>query len=351
MSLATLHRSEGRYAAFGEESRRPIHFDEAVASWVVTAPDDIAALLRRRELRESPTDGIARHEELARRFGLEFPNLIYVFHHLPLALEGTAHRDIRRRMADLLGRKRDDLSAAAPALVERWFSGLGHPGEFDVVRQAIEPMIAGVMTILTGVDLSAEPTLWRISSVFDRLIGVRKRVEQERAVARLRAIIGEAIGPNAAPDDEAVIISFLILGRDSLGGTLGESLYRLFAAHPGERLADIEFPAIPNETGVPYVERVVARPFDYGGTAFHEGDRVRLQTQAFAYSGNAADRMRIFGVGLHACLGKRLSMELWGHITRVLATKSTTVEVIDYAVRDWDYIFTYPTRVLVRVRS
>lgn len=330
--------------------RTPIYFDDTVASWIIAAPHDIAALLKRRELRESPTDGIAIHEDLERRFGMAFPNLIFVFQRLPLALEGEEHRVVRRRMADLLGEKRNALSAAAPEFVARWFSALDRPGEVELMGGVIEPMIAEIMTILTGVDLSGQPTLWRVNSVFDRLIGVRKRHQQEEAAGMLRGAIREKIGPEASEEEEAVLLSYLILGRDSLGGTLGESLYRLFANHPGVRLSDIPYPSVPNETGVPYVERVAATDFDYGGVSFRAGDRVRLQTQVFAYSSDPADRMRIFGVGAHACLGKRLSMEVWGLITRVLSAKPATVEILEYKVRDWDFVFTCPTRIRMGVQ-
>ena len=348
--LVTFHRREDRFGRLRIAAEAPIVYSAAVGSWVVTAPRDIAALLKRRDLRESPTDGIEKHLELEKTLGRSFPNIIFLFRYLPLSLEGPKHRTVRRRMADLLGSKRDEISAVAPELVEKYFAALNRVGEVDVMKQVIEPLIVDIMVILTGVDVSGHPEFSRVNSIFDRLIGARKRLQQEEAAGTLRALIREKIGPDASDEDEGVIASYLILGRDSLGGSLGESLYRLFAANQGVRLDAIAYPPTPNETGVPYVERIADRDFEHDGTSFRAGDRIRLQMQSFAYAETVTDKQRIFGVGVHACLGKRLSLEVWGLIVAALRTKRTTLEVIDYAARDWDFVFTYPQTIRVAVR-
>ena len=43
------------------------------------------------------------------------------------------------------------------------------------------------------------------------------------------------------------------------------ALHHLIAANPGQRLSNIAYPAVPIETGVPYVERVVKQAFAIDG--------------------------------------------------------------------------------------
>jgi cytochrome P450 len=76
-------------------------------------------------------------------------------------------------------------------------------------------------------------------------------------------------------------------------------------------LNEIDYPAAPPATGVLFVERIVPEPFEYQGATFRQGERIRILLQSFQYSGNQADRMRMFGAAIHACLGRQLSLEVW----------------------------------------
>jgi cytochrome P450 len=98
---------------------------------------------------------------------------------------------------------------------------------------------------------------------------------------------------------------------------------------------------------VPFVERIVAEPFEYQGTTFRQGERIRILLQSFQYSGNPADRMRLFGAGIHACLGRQLSLEIWSLVTNRLAKIDARVDIRDYTLRDDDYVFAYPSRFLI----
>ena len=342
-----MHRDENRYGYFAERRSHPAVFDEGVKSWVVVAPEDIDALLRRPELKEFPTDGVAIHEYLEKRLDRGLPNLRFAFAHLPLCLEGAEHRSVRRAMAEYLTERRGAMATAVPRLVDQWLGVLETKDEIELVTEVLEPLVGDLIGALTGIDLSGKPTLWRVSSVFDRLIGFNKRLEQEDAVAALRELIREKIGANGSEEEEVVILSYLVLGRNSLGGTLCESLYRLLAANEGRKLSEIPFPVFPNETGVPYIERIVTADIEQGGVSYRAGDRVRLQMQSLAYSDRASERARIFGIGAHACLGKQLSMDVWGAIGRKLAGNHRRVTVRGYAVRTWDFIFTCPTKIQI----
>jgi acyl carrier protein len=55
----------------------------------------------------------------------------------------------------------------------------------------------------------------------------------------------------------------------------------------------------------------------------------------------------MFGAGIHACLGRALSVEIWSLITRTFSQIDTRLEIIAYSLREEDYIFTYPSKLLI----
>ena len=135
--------------------------------------------------------------------------------------------------------------------------------------------------------------------------------------------------------------------RKPLAGTLGESLHQIFLTNRGRLLSEIDYPKTPPTTGVPFIERIVAEPFEYEGVALRKGERIRILLQSFQYSGEPADHIRIFGAGIHACLGRQLSLEIWSLITSKLSEIAACVEILDYALREEDYVFVYPARLLI----
>jgi hypothetical protein len=138
--------------------------------------------------------------------------------------------------------------------------------------------------------------------------------------------------------------------HDALTGSMGESLHQLFRQNPGVPLTKIDFPTVPNETGVAFAERIVEQPFDFDGTSFRLGDRIRIMLQSFAYSSDAATRTRMFGAGLHTCLGRQLSLELWSALARRLSQIRARVDILDYRSVDDDYVSTCPSRLLIALR-
>jgi hypothetical protein len=55
----------------------------------------------------------------------------------------------------------------------------------------------------------------------------------------------------------------------------------------------------------------------------------------------------MFGAGIHACLGRQLSLEIWSLVTNRLAKIDARVDIRDYTLRDDDYVFAYPSRFLI----
>jgi hypothetical protein len=111
------------------------------------------------------------------------------------------------------------------------------------------------------------------------------------------------------------------------------------------------FPQIPVETGVPYVERYATTALDLGGAHIQRGQRIRLMLQSIAYSDDVIGRTRMFGMGAHACLGRQISLDLWGCLGRKLGETAMSAEILEHTMRRSDFVFTCPDRLVVQFRS
>ena len=346
LDLITLHRSAARDTFFPGASQRPPFFDPTIKAWVVTGPRHCEAILLSRHLFVAPY--LPAYEDMAkRRLDYAFANLLFAFKYIPLCLNGDEHQIARRRIAEYLGARRGAISAAAPDIVDRWFGRLAALERVELMGDVIEPLVKDVLGVLNQIDEAGRSLIRSASSVFDRMMGAKRRRELDNELAKIREYIRRGLGPDASEDEEGFCLALLILGNDALAGTLGESLHQVFLANRGRRLTEIEYPPTPTATGVPFVERIVSESFEYEGIELRKGDRIRILLQSFQYSDQPADRIRIFGAGLHACLGRQLSLEIWSLITGTLSKITAQAEILDYALRNSDYIFTYPSRLLI----
>jgi cytochrome P450 len=346
MNMLTLHRSTARETFFPAFRQSPIFFDATIRAWVITVAGDCEAMLLSPNLCVPPYR--PAYEDMAKRHSdYAFPNLLFAFNYIPMCLNGEEHKAARRGIAEFMAARKGAVSAEAPMIVERWFGQIAARGRVELMADAIEPLVKDVLCALNQTDQSGRASIRSVSAVFDRMMGANKRRELDSELATIRDCIRRGLGPDASEQQEGFCLALFILGNDALAGTLGESLYQIFAANPGRLLSQIDYPATPPATGVPFLERVVREPFEYGGVAFRKDDRIRILLQSFQYSNVAADRIRAFGAGIHACLGRALSLEIWSLITRALAQIEARVEILDYALRDADYVFTYPSRLLV----
>ena len=71
--------------------------------------------------------------------------------------------------------------------------------------------------------------------------------------------------------------------------------------------------------------------------------------QSFQYSDEPSDKARLFGIGVHSCLGKQMSLDVWEKTTAALARIEGVAQIVDYAMRTSDFVFICPSRLIVRV--
>jgi len=340
LNLLTLHRAEDRRAYFAA-GPKPIFFDDALRCWIVTDPELAERLFQHPNM--GGPDCASAYETLQRQSGIAFPNLLHAFRHIPLCLNDVAHREARRCVAEAIADRRNLVSSALPQLVSRRFGPLGVADEVDLMGQVLLPLIDEVMALLIGIDAEVVDRFRRVPGILDRMIGLRRGKQLEAEVAVARSILGDK-RENADP-----LLTLMTLGHDALLGTIGESLHHLIATHPGQPLSSIAYPPVPVETGVPYIERAVKQAFSIDGIFLDRGDRVRILIQAFVYSDSPQDRLRMFGGGPRACIGRQLSLDLWGQVTAELAQIRRRAEIVKHALRTDDYVWTCPSELRIRL--
>lgn len=350
MDIITLHRDANRDAVLSRLAERPLFFDATLKAWVVSRARDCEALLMSPNLLVSPYG--PAYEDMARRNpDYAFPNLIFAFKYIPMCLNDEEHKASRRRFAEYIASRKQTMTAIVPQLIERWFGGL-QPGQtVELMTEAIEPLVKDVLGALNGTDAEGRALIRSASAVFDRMMGWKRRRELDDELAKMRRLIRKALGPEGSEEDEGMRLSLFILGNDALAGSFGESLHRIFVANRGRKLSEINYPTTPTATSVAFVERFVGDAFEYGGVALGKGERLRFMLQSFEYSADPSDRLRMFGAGIHVCLGRQLSLDVWSKLVEKLSRIDARVDVLDYELRDEDYVFTHPSRLSIALSA
>lgn len=344
----TFHRSPERHASYRRGANRP-EFDPVIKAWIVTEPSCCERLLASSDTR--PATYSDDYSMLEKHLGVDFSNVLLAFLHIPMCLHDDEHRKARRRVAEHLADRRSDLSERMTESLKVHLAPLQQGGEIEIVSQVLEPLILHVTEPLTDVPPAVAAECRAVSTIFDKSIGPRKRQRIDAELGQMRAAIVRKLGLSSSESAIGLRLALSILGRDTLLGTLGESLYSVLDRNQGRRLNEIEYPQIPPETGVPYIERIAVKSFREQETQINAGDRLRLYLQAFAYSQSPVHHPKIFGVGGHLCLGKALSLDLWNGITSSLSEISLYADIVSHDLRKDNYVFLCPSHLTVRLHA
>jgi len=342
----TLHRCSIRHEYFSANESKGPFFDAGTKTWIITKPSHCKELLASTNLR--PASFAENYQTLQQRLGIDFSSLTFTFDYIPLCLHGDRHMRARRRASEFLVARKAALNERIPQAVATHFNALQREGRVEIMDSAVIPSVLDIMSMVVDTDISTMDCR-NASLVFDQSIGVNKRRKVEAEIATLRELISCRLGASATEDEVGLRLALVILGKDTLIGTLGESLYRLLELNHGRRLFEIDYPEFPLETGVPIIERVVVTPFKLANCNFASGDRVRILMQTFAYTAEPRNRSNFFGTGAHACLGRPVSMQLWNAITAFLSNVPLLAHVLAYYPRTSDYIFACPERLEIEL--
>lgn len=303
MDLLSLHYRPSRHDDFKVVDE--IFFNEELKSWFVFKPELVIDLLRDDERLVMP-DTVANIRMLESRYRRQFPNLGFAASCIPLLLNGQVHREIRRGLADLISRGRPRIMAALPELMARHIEPLDRQANPEWLSAGLSPLVGDVFGLMCNCPEPLPFPKLALTRLFDRFVSLAALGEAEKQLGQLRQRLAET-----APDvDQAQAVALLVLGRDSLLGTLASTLHTVLSQNQGRRFADIAFPDFPPDTGVAVAERIATADIAVGARTIAAGERVRMYFQPISDTGSA-NKQALFGAGAHSCLGRPISLDVW----------------------------------------
>ncbi len=344
LRLIDLHRSPHRRDFFIGD-RSGIFFDSTMNRWVVDKAEFAAELLADPRFLTADFEGVCKHMANA---GQPVENLALAYANIPLCHDGERHKALRRVMSEHLAAKRKEITPEIAAIIAPHLSRLMRPGRVEVMSEILSPLVDAFLGRVIDVVIEDKQALAALSPAFDHAMGPRKLIQTDRNVGKVRTTIQQSL-PQDRLEAEGRHLALLMLGRDPLLGSLGESLRYIFELESGRSTAEMNFPSTPPETGVPYIERIASEDCRFVGIDLARGARLRIMLQAFSYSAEERDRLRIFGVGAHACLGRPLALDLWKCMTTALSGMDIRLRFEGSIPRTTDYVFTCPRYLNVEV--
>jgi cytochrome P450 len=236
----------------------------------------------------------------------------------PINLDGEAHRAARQRFLVTLNALRKTMRPGVESLARRSLAALADAEHRASIPDTCTKFVDGVVGHLLG-QLgvpASEAAPWSggsacIFEFFPSGAMLRKKEDQvRRFLASLR---------DAPPVDTAIVLSFILQGRDPMLGGLCAFLAGLARAEPdarAQRLTDTDGLRLFRATApVNYIGRFATSDTEIGEYAIAAGDEVVIMLGLTGGSGLA------FGAGAHVCAGQALAIDVtdcWlGELRRV----------------------------------
>jgi cytochrome P450 len=341
----TIYRQAERDAFLVSARQSGPFFDRTTRAWIVTEPDLCREVLSNPVLYPAPA--LEHYRNMPSGLGDAFASVAFAFEHIPLSMHGERHTEVRRRASTFIAGRHQAIRAWAEEQLPRHLAAFARPGRVELMGEVIKPLVRQLFATLVDTDLPDRLALDHVSQVFDKSIGMSRRIGLEADMAPLEAHLRERLG-DIDEDEIGMRLGLLVVGKDALVGTLAESLSQVFTDNADTPLDQITFTRMPHRTAVPFVERIASGPVKVAGLDLAEGDRVRVVLQTYAH-GPVSEHHRYFGAGAHACLGRPLSLELWSAAVAILSKLTSRVRVLDYQLATDSYVFIVPARFEVEV--
>jgi hypothetical protein len=337
-----IHHQSNRWDFY--KSATPITWDHRLNSWCVFDPRLIGDISKQAQF-HVVNYGLAA-QFIMERTGIDLSFTRLLFEQIPLANEGEKHAALRRRMAHAIA-EREELAVESfrLKLVELGPRIILSGRSVNLMDEFFIPLVEALITGLIGPVDVQRFVLDSISCVFGRTLSLNRRKTIEAQISQLVNWLAQADELQVEP---RVALAMMVLGKDSLIGSLSCSLHTVLSFNPGVRCFEIEWPQLLPTTGVPYFERIATDNITIETHHFNRGDRVRLYFDACSGLVGSPQESLYFGAGRHMCLGKRMSQKLWQLLIDYLSSAKVRVSIEDFQFRPNDLIFNYPSRFVVQ---
>lgn len=327
-----FHKSENKKAAYFANSNP--WWSNELKKWMCTNPKLIKSVLA--------DDRFTVHsyqvKPLEEKTHTNFTYISAIVDYFPLALEATAHKEMRKRDAQKLGERvgstlnllKSEVGANIQALKQT-------TQDINLYAELIEPNVRRALLHLADLDSLANHPIISISQLFDQAISIRKRIGINNQIAELLQLLPAEL----SDDDKYFRLSMFAVGYDSLLGSITESLVRTLLLNKNKRINEIKWSEELPNTGVPVIERVAKYDAELGNMVIKKGQRIRLylESAGFAKTEDSLYSSLFFGNGIHKCIGQHLSKAVWQIFVQELVQIDRHFEIKSLHYRTEDYVF------------
>ena len=239
-----------------------------------------------------------QYEQLQQTSGIDFSSCIRVLKLLPVFLDGTPHKSIRKQMALRMQATKADQEAAVIAqldvLLARHF---GQSGEIDLVDDFATPLWRSLSRSILQRDDALLNVVDDIPLLFFASLSLNKRKQINSAITACIDKYG----------DEIIIdMALASLGVKPFVGSLALSFYDAIEKNCGRLLGTYTLGEKFGKSSLNFVDRIASQSIDVGGKTYAKGQRVRCVTQSSQYS-DTENTGLLYGAGNHICLGKAIA--------------------------------------------
>jgi hypothetical protein len=315
-----LHGRQDRQNVFNNLPENVWREESMVSNWVVTDPHVIIDVLRRPH--SAMPDWSAFMQMAEKALGIPLYNLRKASQYTPLLLNESEHAILRKNLAVYLAARLKELEPSLPETMNAVLAPLEHAGRLNLHRDIALPIVRKVTQKLLNCPL---PPGFEKMSLFEVFPAVRSPAKSRRVDQEFGQVFHHLAPYVLDEADMACKICCLIFGVDTLNMLIVENILLALRAHGPAELAEY-----PIETGVPVTNRTPDQDWQVGAHVFERGQVVRLQLQALGYSDVAQHKAAMFGTGMHACVGKQVSLRVWHHLRTTFNRIAPRAKLVEY---------------------
>lgn len=313
--------------------------------WIVTDAGLIANVLRDSNYRSHSYDVSV----IEKHFGLDLRHSRELTKLFPLAYDGERHRHLRKRFSAEIAANTEAALEAFQHDVSTRANRLLAPGNrFCAMQDLLRPTTRKALLVMAGLGSKEFEGAETTPALFDDTITLRRR-------AALNALIGTFFDSlTGMPEEERYFrIGLVVLGANTLLGSLANSLAATIARNEGVRLDEIHWDADFCETGLAVIEKVADADGELQGRAIRAGDRFRIYLDAAGFRDGVGPTFSdlYFAVGPHKCPGMNLSRRAWRIFAAEMSRFPLRLALTGKRMREPDNVFNFPEQLDISVHE